>query len=264
MPTTPCTEMAPTGSSILSLSSETMEATTSRPPTAPIRSLHGRRRQRFSRDRNQAGQRTVERHREIGFAEPEPGQQQGEHRPPAAAMLVLTNTSATAVGFADIGDLQFGAAVKAEPAQPEDQGAERRERQVAARDGVDLALLAVLAFACAQQQHAGQGRGGAAHVHDTGTREIEKPSRVEKAAAPFPVTLHRVDEAGQDDGKGKERPELHALGHGARHDGHGGCDEHDLEEEVRQVGVVGLAAARDDICRRVVAVPSMPMPRMQL
>ena len=36
MPTTPCTDIAPTGSSILSLSSITIEPTTNSPPTAPI------------------------------------------------------------------------------------------------------------------------------------------------------------------------------------------------------------------------------------
>ncbi len=85
------------------------------------------------------------------------------------------------------------------------------------------------------------------------TCEVEEPGGVEEAAAPFPVALHGVDEARQHDGEDEERPELHALGDGARDDRHRGGDEYDLEEEIRQVRVIGIAAAGDDVGRGVVA-----------
>jgi hypothetical protein len=84
----------------------------------------------------------------------------------------------------------------------------------------------------AEQQHAGQGRGGAAQVHDAGAGEVVEAEAVEEAAAPLPVALHRIDETGHDHGEQQEGPQLHALGHGAGDDGHGGGDEDDLEEEV--------------------------------
>lgn len=71
MPATPCTEIAPTGSSILNLVQQhdrTYDEQTA--GSADERGGQRRRRQGFSRNRDEPGQGTVQGHREIGLAEP--------------------------------------------------------------------------------------------------------------------------------------------------------------------------------------------------
>ncbi len=136
-----------------------------------------RRRQRFCRDGDQAGERAVQRHRQIGLAEPEARQQQREDEAAGSRHVGVDEHERDGVGFADIGNLQLRAAVEAEPAEPQDQRAERRQRQVAAGNGVDLTAGAVLAFACAQQQDAGQVPPLRRTVHDTRARKVEEASR---------------------------------------------------------------------------------------
>ena len=97
IPTTPCTEMAPTGSSTLSLSSDTIDNTTSRPPTAPIRVA--------PIGVGASGSAVIEtRPASAPFSamvrsalpNHDRARISASTNPPAAAILVLTNTSATA------------------------------------------------------------------------------------------------------------------------------------------------------------------------
>ena len=89
-------------------------------------------------------------------------------------MFVFTKDQRHDIRFANVTDSQLGAAVKAEPAEPENQGAKRRKRQVTAGDGEDLAARAVLALARSEQQHAGERGRGATKVNDAGAGEIQK------------------------------------------------------------------------------------------
>ena len=220
-----------------------------------------RRRQRISRDRDQPGERAVECHRQVSLAEPEARQQQRGDEAAGGRHVRVDEHERHGVRFADVRDHQFRTAVEAEPAEPQDQRAERGERQVAARDGVDLAVRTVLALARSEHEYARERSRGTAEMHRARSREVEvaEASRQE-ATAPVPEALDWVDEAGQHDGKCEERPELHALGDGTRHDRHRGCDEHDLEEEVRQAGVVGIAATRDYVSAELSPRPSIPSP----
>src|SRR5210317_107306 len=96
IPTVPCTEMAPTGSSILKLSSITIEPTTSRPPTAPMSVADS-----GAGDNGSAVIATSPASAPLSaiVRSAFPNQSQESNRantnPPAAAIFVLTNTSAT-------------------------------------------------------------------------------------------------------------------------------------------------------------------------
>ena len=200
MPTTPCTEIAPTGSSILSLSSVTIDATTSNPPTPPISVA-------ASGDGVSGSAVIATSPARAPFSaivrSALPNQRRASSSastsPPAAAMLVFTNTSATELASPTSLMLQFRSTVEAEPAEPQYQRAERCQRQVAARDGVDLAARTVFALAGAEQQT----RRPAPRTRRTGARCRNRRNRgsqlLEPAAAPFPEALHRVDKAREDD-----------------------------------------------------------------
>jgi hypothetical protein len=139
------------------------------------------------------------------LAKPEAGQQQGEHQSTGSGHVRVNEDQCNGIRLADIRDLELGTAVEAEPAEPEYQCAERSERQVTARYGVDLAVSAVLAFARAEHDHACQGRGGAAQVDRAGAGEVEVTEVLrQEAAAPVPEALDRIDEAGQHDGEHEE------------------------------------------------------------
>src|SRR5210317_100421 len=97
IPTTPWTEMAPTGSSIRSLSRVTIDTTSSRPPTAPISVAV-----RGSGVSGSAVMATSPASAPLSamVRSALPNQRRDSNNantsPPAAAMFVLTNTSATA------------------------------------------------------------------------------------------------------------------------------------------------------------------------
>ena len=98
------------------------------------------------RDRHQAGQAAVQRHADIGLAEQDPGGGRRGERRTAAAVLVVTQMCAIASGI----DAHRAARIKAEPAEPQDQAADRGGRHVVAGNGFDLAVGRVLADARAQ------------------------------------------------------------------------------------------------------------------
>ncbi len=207
-------------------------------------------RQRLRGDRDQAGQRAVQRHREIGLAEPQSGENERGDKTTGSRHVRVDEDQCDGVRLADVGHLQLRTAVEAEPSEPQDQCAERRERQVGSRNRVHLSPRTVFAFTRAENQHAGQRRRCTAHVHHARTREVQETQFVEESATPLPEALHGVNEARQHHREREECPELHPLGDGAGHDRHCGRDEHDLEEKVGEVRVVGVAG--DDGVDRII------------
>ncbi len=187
---------------------------------------------------DQAAEGAVEDHGEIRLAPGELADQQGADHTGGRGGVGVDEDGADGGGVSGAGERELGAAVEAEPAHPQDQGAQGRQRQVGAGDGVDLALLAIFATTGAEQQHGGEGSGGARHVHDAGAREVGEARLFQEAAAPGPEAFHGVDEAGHHHAEQQEGPELHALGHRPGDDGGGGRHEDHLEEEV---GVQGVA-----------------------
>ncbi|MNQ98641.1 hypothetical protein D3C85_1143450 [compost metagenome] len=187
---------------------------------------------RVGGDGDQTAEGAVEDHGEIRLAPGELADQQGADHTGGRGGVGVDEHGANGGGVSGAGERQLGATVEAEPAHPEDQGAQGRERQVGAGDGMDLPLLAIFAATGAEQQHGGQGGGGTRQVDDAGAREVGEARLFQEAAAPAPVALDGVDEAGHHHAEQQEGPELHPLGHRPRDDGGGGRHEDHLEEEV--------------------------------
>src|SRR6056297_3695549 len=98
MPTTPCTEIAPTGSSILSVSSPMIEKTTSTPPIAPtIVASTGLGASGSAVIATRPASAPFSAMVRSDFPNISRAVISAATTPPAAAILVLTNTSATAL-----------------------------------------------------------------------------------------------------------------------------------------------------------------------
>ena len=101
----------------------------------------------------------------------------------AGASSVFVNAS-VAVGAGR----QRAAGVEAEPAEPQQAGAEHREGNVVRQDRVTAVILARTDHHRRDQR----GRCGI-DVHHGAAGEIERAHRGEKAAAPHPVRDRRID-----------------------------------------------------------------------
>ncbi len=205
--------------------------------------MQAARSQRLGSDGNQASQCTVQCHGQVSLAEQDAGNNQTGDQTTSSSSVGVDEDLGNSVGIGDVGYNQLRTTVEAEPAQPQDEHTQSGQRQVGARDGVDLTVGAVLALTSAQQQHTGQSSGSTGHVNHTGTGEVEEASFVQEATAPLPEALDRVDEASHDHGEDQEREQLHALGNRTGNDGHGSRNEYDLEEEVRSNRVVRCIVA---------------------
>src|SRR6056297_3127416 len=118
------------------------------------RRQHGARRKRFSRDRDQTGQRAVQRHGQVGFSKHQSSRDKCGYHPAGSGHIGVDEHQRHGIGFTDIGQLEFRTAIEAEPAQPENEGTQRGERHVGAGNRIDLTVRAVLALSGAKQQDA--------------------------------------------------------------------------------------------------------------
>ena len=157
------------------------------------------------------GQDAVEGERERWFAILHPGDKHGCHSSGHCCQVGGEEHVADgcAVHFACSGQLRAG--VESEPSEPQDEHAERCQREVVAGYGAALAVGRILADAGAechgadQCQHASHamhdGRTGKVveHVAEGGHHEAVGRVIAEPTAAPCPVALDGVDEE-RDDG----------------------------------------------------------------
>ena len=146
------------------------------------------------------------------------------------------------------------AGVEAEPAEPQQAGAEHDEGQV-----VRAHRLAAEALALAEHEHEGERGGAGVDVHGGAAGEVERAEAVDDPAAAVlgeqarggagalavllgdaegedPVGDREVDERRPQDGEGDPGAELHAVGDGAADERDGDDGEHDLEAREGQVG----------------------------
>src|SRR5215213_4952022 len=108
-----------------------------------------------------------------------------------------------------------------------------------AGNGVDLAVLAVLAYAWADYDGPGQSRHAANHMHDGRTSEINvavpEPKLAaqlrEPAAAPYPVAENRIGPHGHEEAEEDERAPFPTLGQRARRDCHSRVHKDHREDE---------------------------------
>ena len=137
-PAMPCAAIAPIGSSIRTRSTRRTPRTTITPATNPITIAAPRRDERARRgDRDESGDRAVQHHREVGLLDHEPRR---EHRAEHAGCRGEVRVQRDVGEEADAAevDAERRARVEAEPAEPEDDHAERRERHVVPGDRVRL------------------------------------------------------------------------------------------------------------------------------
>src|SRR5215210_3098420 len=151
----------------------------------------------------------------------------------------------------DVGDVGDGchrrARVEAPPTDPEYEDAQDRERHVVARDGHGTAVVVVLTQTGTEEQGACERRHRAGEVDDRRAREVLHSELRQPAAAPDPVSHHRVDQAGEDDGEDYVDRELGPLQHRAPHDGQRNGAEGDLEQELGRERYLRPRESRVDV-----------------
>ena len=103
--------------------------------------------------------------------------------------------------------------VKAEPAHPQQRGADEGQEHVV-RGG----LSGLEALARAQDHRANKSRHARGNVHDVAARKVQHAPRSHEASAPLPVGNGAVDEEVPEEHEDEDRDELHALGEGAGND----------------------------------------------
>ena len=205
-----------------------------------------RRGQRFGGDGNQTGKCAVQHHGQVDLAEHHlRGDDRGDH-PGRGGSIGVHEDPADIGGIIHAAKRQLRAAVEPEPAQPQDKGAKRCQRQVRTGHRLHPAIGAILAKA--RPQHNGTGKGGktTGGVNQRRAREIREPTLVQPAGTPLPRCFDRVDEGRQDDREDHERPQLHTFRQGPRDDRSCGGAEHQLEEEVRTCCIAILDIAGTD------------------
>src|SRR5690554_3523657 len=121
---------------------------------------------RAGSDGYQASQCTVQEHGQVSFAKHQSGKDQSRETATSRCGVGVHEHDGDVVrGFCG-GSCQNRATVEAEPAHPQDEGAQSGEGQVGAGNGTDLAVRAVFAFTGTQQEHTSQGRSCTSHVYD--------------------------------------------------------------------------------------------------
>ena len=140
---------------------------------------------------------------------------------------------------------QRGTSVETEPAQPENEDAERDDGNVVTVNG--NGIFSEPSQAGADDDHAGQRHPAAHGVNDGRPGKVNETEVLQPAgfsageAAPRPVAVHRVYDGGHDQRHDEIAGELHSLRDGAGHDRRGRPGESDLEDEERhQEGAGGL------------------------
>jgi len=175
--------------------------------------------QRLCSDRHEAANGTVEDHGCINLAFVH--YRSGDHRREHAANSRHVRVGEDVRHRVDVCRRtcsQLRGAVKAEPAEPEDESTQRGKRDVRTRHRVDL-LSEILAGTRTDNDGADECRPAAHGMDKCGAGKVrEAPDAVEITGAPFPGYDDWIDEGRQDRRKEQERQQLDPLGNGARND----------------------------------------------
>ena len=189
------------------------------------------------RNRDETRERAVQRHGEVGLAHDRPG---GDERGNRAGARGEVGGHRDAADGANAGGV--AAWVEAEPADPEEEHAERSEDERVAGNRIRLAVGTVLSDTRAERDCASERDPSADGVDDRRAREVVEAEgldpalrRLARERAPHPVAAYRVDDSRHDHRVDEIALELDAFRDCARYDRRGGRGEHRLEEEERPV-----------------------------
>ncbi|KFB69629.1 MAG: hypothetical protein CAPSK01_000688 [Candidatus Accumulibacter vicinus] len=138
--------------------------------------------------------------------------------------------------------------VEAEPADGQNPGAKRQERDRRWRVRGNSPLLGVASVACAEQKHCRQGDPAAHRMHHNGPREVVKflpiagfqPGLEAEGLVPGNAFEEGIDETDDQKGRGQLRVEPGTLGDAARNDRRDRCREGQQEEESGQLEAILL------------------------
>ena len=203
-------------------------------------------------DCDQTGQRAVEHHRNIWLFVAHPGDaHDGDRRHCRGEVGGHEHAGGDLRAVARQRNCR--AAVKAEPAEPQDEAAQRAERQRVARNRARLTVLGVFADAGPQDRRADQRAQAADKMHCRRTREIVETHFAQPAAALDPMAGYRVDDRRNHHRINAVGGKPGALRHSAGHDRRRGGAKHGLEHERRPV-----VALTDHAVRKKSIAPNRP------
>ena len=136
------------------------------------------------RDGHKPGQRTVQRHRDVWLFVTAPGNDH-HHTGCHSCGQVGIDEDETGVHQCLVPrHRNGGAAVEAEPAEPQDKAAQRGQCKAVARDGVRLAVLRIFADARPHHLCADERAQAAHHMHCRAARKVVEAQLAQPAQCP--------------------------------------------------------------------------------
>ena len=141
----------------------------------------------------QACQGAVQGHGNIGLPVPDPGQEHGGAGSDGRGHVGGYENMRGGQDCFVSGHADGGAAVEAEPGKPEDEHAQRSQREAVAGNGVDGTVFIVFADTGSQQPGADTGAHAAHHMYGGRAGKVVEAHLCQPAASPDPVAGNRVD-----------------------------------------------------------------------
>ena len=183
---------------------------------------------------DQPRQRTVQRHGNIRLAVAHPCKYHRRAGGDGGGKVRVDAHEARKAGHFVGGNRDGGAAVEAEPAEPEDEHAQRGGGQIVAGDGARLAVFIVFADARPKHPRTQQRRSAADEMYGGGACKIMKRDgqRGKPASAPDPVAGDGVYQQADGCRVHAVGLEVCALGHRTGNDGGRRCAEDRLEDDI--------------------------------
>ncbi len=205
---------------------DTVDAEHARDRSDPERRARAHRSAR-RRDRDQAGEGTIQREEQVRLIVANPA---GDHRRDRADGRGERRVDGDPCHDAGLPHSEGRTGVEPVPAEPEDEYAERGQRQAVPRDGIGRTVRVELAEARSEHPRGDKPGHPAYRVHHSRPGEVVEAKAGEPTAAPHPVPDDRVDERRKDKRVGQVGCELHSLRDGTRDDRRRRSGEHGLEE----------------------------------
>lgn len=183
---------------------------------------------RSRRDADESGEATVERHRQIRLFQNDAARERGadDSRRSAEHRRHQHERDFLRIGVED------APAVESEPAEPEQENADRRERKIVSHDRAGDAVDE-FSDARTDENRSRESRPAADAMHERRSREVVEIQIREPASAPAPRTDDRINEGDENQREQQIRIELRSSRHRAGNDGRARRGEHSLKEKVR-------------------------------